>query len=55
MKYYWCSRCKEPVAKNVRIKRASGHGWLCPDCRIGLPRFPIEIINERPDLEELLR
>lgn len=55
MKFYWCTSCKAPVPKNIRIKRAGGRGWLCPDCNVGLPRYPIEIINESPDLEELLQ
>ena len=54
MKYYWCTKCKKPVPKNDREMRASGRGWVCPTCEVGLPRYPIEIIDERPDLEELL-
>ena len=54
MKYYWCSKCSKAIPKSDRKKRASTRGWLCPECQIGLPRYPIEIINERPDLEEVL-
>jgi DNA-directed RNA polymerase subunit RPC12/RpoP len=54
MKYYWCTKCDKPISKNQRDKRVGSKGWVCPMCGIGLPRYPVEIIDERPDLEELL-
>jgi uncharacterized protein YbbK (DUF523 family) len=55
MKYYWCNKCGQAVPKSERQVRAGKRGWVCPRCKIGLPRYPVEIIDERPDLEELLQ
>jgi len=54
MKYYWCNRCDIPLPKNARQKREGARGWVCPTCGIGLPRHSIEIIQETPDIEEVL-
>jgi DNA-directed RNA polymerase subunit RPC12/RpoP len=54
MKYFWCSRCAKPLPKTHREKRVGTKGWVCPTCGTGLPRHPIEIISETPELEEIL-
>jgi len=54
MKYFWCTKCNVSIQKNDRQKRVGTKGWVCPTCGIGLPRHPVEIINEDPEWEEVL-
>ena len=52
--YFYCSKCAAFVTENDRVPREGTKGWVCPKCGIGLYKRRSHIIEESPDIEELL-